>query len=99
LISSRGERGECFVQQVDEAELTVGCRPVVEGDSWRIEPNTPVYVGPYVPEFPQGLGKQELAQWYFQAPGVPVLASRVKELVEAAVPGTVGGVVPAFMLP
>ena len=66
-------------------------------DSWRIEPNAPIYVEAYLPPMPEGLAPQEAGRWYFEAPGVPVPASRVKELVDSAVLGPVGGVIPAFL--
>jgi 8-hydroxy-5-deazaflavin:NADPH oxidoreductase len=54
-------------------------------DSWRSEPGTPVYVQPYFPaQRPAGLSDEEAYRWYLQAPAVPVPASRVKELADAA---------------
>jgi predicted dinucleotide-binding enzyme len=60
-------------------------------DSWRSEPNTPVYVQPYMAERPEGLSQEETGRWFFETPGVPVPAARVKELTDAAVRGPVGG--------
>ncbi|MGW0650960.1 NADPH-dependent F420 reductase [Streptomyces umbrinus] len=63
----------------------------VLADSWRSEPNTPVYVQPYMAERPEGLSPEGTGRWFFETPGVPVSAARVKELTDAAVPGPVGG--------
>ncbi|MEV0558655.1 NAD(P)-binding domain-containing protein [Streptomyces sp. NPDC050597] len=60
-------------------------------DSWRSEPNTPVYVQPYMAERPEGLSQEETGRWFFETPGVPVPAARVKELTDVAVRGPVGG--------
>lgn len=53
-------------------------------DSWRSQPGTPVYVQPYMAERPEGLSQEEAERWFFQTPGVPLPADRVKELVDAA---------------
>ncbi|MEU6341699.1 NAD(P)-binding domain-containing protein [Streptomyces sp. NPDC046977] len=60
-------------------------------DSWRSEPNTPLYCVPYVGDMPSGLDRAEFQRWFFEAPGVPVPAQRVKELADAAERGPVGG--------
>ncbi len=57
----------------------------VLADSWRVEPGTPVYVQPYLAERPEGLSQEEAQRWFFETPGVPVPAARVKELVGQAV--------------
>jgi predicted dinucleotide-binding enzyme len=49
-------------------------------DSWRSEPNTPLYAIPYVGRPPSGLTPREFVAWVQQAPGVPVSAARVEEL-------------------
>ncbi|KPH98797.1 MULTISPECIES: NADPH-dependent F420 reductase [Streptomyces] len=54
-------------------------------DSWRSEPGTPVYVQPYLAAQPEGLSQEEAQRWFFETPGVPVPADRVKELTDAAV--------------
>ncbi|MEU6144937.1 NAD(P)-binding domain-containing protein [Streptomyces sp. NPDC047081] len=54
-------------------------------DSWRLAPGTPAYVGPYMGERPEGLSQEEAQRWFFQSPGVPVPAARVKELTDAAI--------------
>lgn len=60
-------------------------------DSWRSEPNTPVYVQPYLAQPPHGMSQEEAQQWVFANPGDPVPANRVKELTESAVRGPAGG--------
>ncbi|MFJ8106265.1 hypothetical protein [Streptomyces sp. NPDC096132] len=65
-------------------------------DSRRIGPNTPLHVQPYLGAWPDGLSSaEERGRWFFQAPGVPVPASRVRQLVDAAVPVPAGGPTPA----
>lgn len=59
-------------------------------ESWRSEPNTPLYALPYVGEPPAGLAVLDLVAWFQGAPGVPVSAVRVGELAAAAVRGRAG---------
>ena len=59
-------------------------------ESWRSEPNTPLYAVPYVGQPPSGLTVPELVAWVQAAPGVPVPATRVEELAAAAVRGPAG---------
>ncbi|WP_447034885.1 NADPH-dependent F420 reductase [Streptomyces sp. DSM 118878] len=59
-------------------------------DSWRSEPNSPLYALPYVGQPPSGLSVKEFVAWVQQAPGVPVSAARVGELAAAAVRGPAG---------
>lgn len=59
-------------------------------DSWRSEPNTPLYALPYVGQPPSGLTVREFVVWVQQASGVPVPAARVEELAAAAVRGPAG---------
>ncbi|MEW2402470.1 NAD(P)-binding domain-containing protein [Streptomyces sp. NPDC046862] len=54
-------------------------------DSWRVEPGTPVYVQPYLAERPEGLSQEQTQRWFFETPGVPVAAARVRELADRAV--------------
>ncbi|MFC4498109.1 MULTISPECIES: NADPH-dependent F420 reductase [Streptomyces] len=64
-------------------------------DSWRIGPNTPIHVQPYLGAWPEGLSTaEERGRWFFQAPGVPVPAARVRELIASAVPVPAGGPTP-----
>lgn len=60
-------------------------------DSWRSEPETPVYVQPYMAPRPEGVSQEELYRWFLETPGVPVSADRVKELTENVVRGPAGG--------
>ncbi|PRY39809.1 NADPH-dependent F420 reductase [Umezawaea tangerina] len=59
-------------------------------DSWRGEPNTPLYCMPYVGTPPADLSVPELVAWVQAAPGVPVSAARVEDLAAAAVRGPAG---------
>ncbi|GHE92781.1 NADPH-dependent F420 reductase [Streptomyces fumanus] len=59
-------------------------------DSWRSEPNTPLYALPYVGQPPAGLTPQQFVTWAQQAPGVPAPAPRIEELAAAAVRGPAG---------
>lgn len=52
-------------------------------DSRRSEPGTPVYVDPYLAPRPEGLSREEAQRWFFETPGVPVSAERVRELIDA----------------
>jgi predicted dinucleotide-binding enzyme len=52
-------------------------------DSWRSQPDTPVYVNPYLP--PQlAEPPADAYAWFRDAPGVVVPAARIRELVKAA---------------
>ncbi len=59
-------------------------------ESWRSEPNTPLYAIPYVGQPPSGLTVPDLVAWIQGAPGVPVSAARVEELAAATVRGPAG---------
>jgi predicted dinucleotide-binding enzyme len=64
-------------------------------ESWRSEPGTPVYVEPYMPgPIPEGLDREQAFGWLMSTPSTPVAAAQVKELLDAAVRGTAGGVFP-----
>lgn len=54
-------------------------------DSWRMGHGSPVYVQPYIAPQPQGLRPGEADRWFFEDPGVPVSANRVKALAATAV--------------
>ncbi|MCP2314864.1 hypothetical protein APR12_000194 [Nocardia amikacinitolerans] len=51
--------------------------------SWRSEPNTPVYIEPYLGARP-AMNLDEFFRWTLQTPGVPVPAARISELIETA---------------
>lgn len=59
-------------------------------DSWRSEPNSPLYALPYVGEPPSGLAVREFVAWVQQASGVSASAARIGELAAAAVRGPAG---------
>jgi len=60
-------------------------------DSWRIEPNTPIYFWPYVPVMPDGLTEDEAKRVFQQAgkPISPVVAQ--KWINETERPSPIGG--------
>ncbi|MDI4234147.1 NADPH-dependent F420 reductase [Bradyrhizobium sp. Arg237L] len=60
-------------------------------DSWRIEPNTPIYFWPYIPSIPEGLTEAEAKEVYQQA-GAPISRAAAKVLVDATErPSPIGG--------
>ena len=64
-------------------------------DSWRSEPGTPVYCLPYFPgQAPEGVRPHEAFRWFFETPGIPVSADRVKDLTAGTVRGPAGGQLP-----
>jgi predicted dinucleotide-binding enzyme len=52
--------------------------------SWRSEPNTPVYIRPYLGEVP-AVSVEAFFRWTLQTPGIVVPAAQVDKLVETAV--------------
>ncbi|MFE7799798.1 NADPH-dependent F420 reductase [Nocardia sp. NPDC057440] len=52
--------------------------------SWRSEPNTPVYIQPYLGEMP-AMSVEDFLRWALRTPGIVVPAAQVGRLVEAAV--------------
>lgn len=65
-------------------------------DTWRCEPGTPVYVQPYQGQRPASIIRQDWHQpewqrWFRETEGEPVPADRVKQLIDQAVRGHVGG--------
>lgn len=60
-------------------------------DSWRIEPNTPIYFWPYVPTVPADVSEDEAKRIYKQS-GKPVSPEAARKLVDQAVrPSPIGG--------
>lgn len=57
--------------------------------SWRSEPDTPVYVRPYLGEVP-AMDVEAFLAWTLRTPGIAVPAARVGELVDAAVRRSAG---------
>ncbi|MFG1685088.1 NADPH-dependent F420 reductase [Nonomuraea sp. NPDC049269] len=53
-------------------------------ESWRSEPNTPVYVQPYLGEMP-AMSVEAFFEWTLQTPGIVVPAAQVGKLIETAV--------------
>ncbi|MEV0398649.1 NAD(P)-binding domain-containing protein [Actinoallomurus sp. NPDC050550] len=53
-------------------------------DSWRSEPDTPVYIRPYLGEIP-AMSVEAFLRWTLRTPGVVVPAGQVGKLVETAV--------------
>ncbi|MFC4909599.1 NADPH-dependent F420 reductase [Actinomadura gamaensis] len=52
-------------------------------DSWRSEPNTPVFVLPYLGEV-LAMNVEDFLRWTFTINGIPVPAARIAKLVETA---------------
>lgn len=73
---------------------TIGYNVVDAGsltDSWRIEPNTPIYFWRYAPVVPQGVSGDE-AKRIYQQRGEPVSPTAARELIDDAVrPSPIGG--------
>ncbi|SDF60756.1 hypothetical protein SAMN05216553_102290 [Lentzea fradiae] len=66
-------------------------------DSWRSEPNNPVYVQPYLVQGrPEDLTPEEARHWFVDNPGVTVPADQIRKLVDAAVRGPAGGYLPGL---
>ena len=60
-------------------------------NSWRIEPNTPIYFWPYAPEIPEGVSEEKAKEIYKQ-PGVPIKQEQAINLIaETERPSPVGG--------
>lgn len=63
---------------------TVDLGPLSE--SWRSEPNTAVYVQPYLPARPTGpITDEEVMRWFLDCPGAPLPADRLAALLRDAV--------------
>jgi predicted dinucleotide-binding enzyme len=80
-------------QEVADLVDVLGFDPVDLGslaESWRSEPNTPLYALAYVGQPPTGLPVPELVAWFQAAPGVPLSAGRLKELAATTVRGPAG---------
>ncbi|BAC68111.1 hypothetical protein SAV14893_091490 [Streptomyces avermitilis] len=60
-------------------------------NAWHCEPGTLVYVWPYLGERSQRITKEEARLWFREIPGEPTPADWVKELIDQAVRGPVGG--------
>ncbi|WUD84834.1 NAD(P)-binding domain-containing protein [Streptomyces sp. NBC_00503] len=51
--------------------------------SWRSEPDTPVYVRPYLGDVP-AMNVEDFLRWTFETPGIAVPAAQVRKLVDGA---------------
>lgn len=73
---------------------TVGYNVVDAGslaDSWRIEPNTPIYFWPYAPAVPDGLTEEEAKNVYRQR-GKPMSPEQARQLISTTKsPSPIGG--------
>jgi 8-hydroxy-5-deazaflavin:NADPH oxidoreductase len=73
---------------------TIGYNVVDAGslaDSWRIEPNTPIYFWRYAPVVPEGVSGDE-AKRIYQQRGEPVSPATARKLIDDAVrPSPIGG--------
>jgi 8-hydroxy-5-deazaflavin:NADPH oxidoreductase len=92
--------GDDAAAKVEVARLldTLGYDAVDIGtlaDSWRSEPDTPVYCQPYFRgQAPEGLTPEEAFRFFLETPGVAVPADRVKELTDSALRGPARGKLP-----
>ncbi|MBN6038412.1 NADPH-dependent F420 reductase [Amycolatopsis sp. 195334CR] len=71
-------------------------------DSWRVEPNTPIYFWPYAPTIPNGLTEDEEKKYYLEHAGEPLSREKARELIDKAerpspIGGTLDGLPPAHV--
>lgn len=59
-------------------------------DSWRIEPNTPIYFWPYAPVIPEGLSEADAKELFKQA-GKPLSPDAARKLIAKAERFPIGG--------
>lgn len=87
LTAQRGDAVTNFLE-------TIGYNVVDAGslaDSWRIEPNTPIYFWRYAPVVPEGVSGDE-AKRIYQQRGEPVSPTAARKLIDDAVrPSPIGG--------
>jgi predicted dinucleotide-binding enzyme len=61
-------------------------------DSWRVEPETPIYFWPYAPVIPDGLTEDEEKKFYLRNAGEPITPEAARKLIdEAQRPSPIGG--------
>ncbi len=61
-------------------------------ESWRIEPETPIYFWPYAPVVPDSLTEDEQKRHYLEAPVPPVTTETARTMIDTAVrPSPIGG--------
>ena len=64
-------------------------------ESWRSEPDMPVYCQPYFPgQPPEGASPEAAFGWFLETPGRTVRVNEVKQLIDGAVRGPAGGQLP-----
>lgn len=92
-----GAVGDHLPAKADVTDLldTLGYDAVDVGalaDSWRFEPDTPVYTKPYSPgQPPEGLTREAAYQWFLETPGVPASTTLVETLTTNTTRTTAGG--------
>ncbi|MBY0558774.1 NADPH-dependent F420 reductase [Hyphomicrobium sp.] len=67
--------------------------------SWRIEPDTPIYVWPYVPSMPDHLSGEDRKKWYCEHAGNPVTRETAQNLVDEAIRRLPAGGLPERLPP
>ncbi|MFC5753648.1 NADPH-dependent F420 reductase [Actinomadura rugatobispora] len=66
-------------------------------ESWRIEPNTPIYFWPYAPTIPDGLTADEEKSFYLEHPVPPVSPEAARKMIDSAErPSPIGGTLAAM---
>lgn len=71
-------------------------------ESWRIEPETPIYFWPYAPAIPDGITGDEEKRFYLEHPVPPVSPEAARTMIDSAerpspVGGTLAGMPPAHV--
>ncbi|CCH42429.1 Metalloreductase STEAP3 [Wickerhamomyces ciferrii] len=70
--------------------------------SWKFEPNTPFYVGAYLPQPPEGSDHEALKTFFKKTPANPLTHEQAKQVIDATErPAVVGGsfeATPKFLL-
>ncbi|MBZ6085220.1 NAD(P)-binding domain-containing protein [Streptomyces olivaceus] len=71
-------------------------------ESWRIEPETPIYFWPYAPAIPDGITGDDGKRFYLEHPVPPVSAEAARTMIDSAerpspVGGTLAGMPPAHV--
>jgi 8-hydroxy-5-deazaflavin:NADPH oxidoreductase len=65
-------------------------------ESWRVEPNTPIYFWPYAPEMPDGLSDDEQKDFYLTGPVSPISHATAARMIADAQREPVGGTLAAM---
>jgi len=62
-------------------------------DSWKQEPNTPVYCGLYMPEVPSNLKDHEAKEYWIETPGKPLSKAHIQKYLDETTerPKKIGG--------